>query len=194
MRYSIATSFILLAVLLSAPAIAGGLGKAGETAFSEWAVGQSSALDRDWHRMAGTTPVGEAGIRSSIFTGSKGTFGRSNTIHMTGKNGGCDWKSNISTGGFIHKGITAEFLPGVTRERSGATRGTGMLEHPARAQLSGKRRPPFNAMNFDRNLSTGLRGAERHHPAMGTRISTSGRRSSASSINYLGSSRTRRHR
>jgi hypothetical protein len=191
MRYFTAISFIIL--VLSGAAAAGGVEKTGNETFSSWAIGRSSELDSEWARIAGSAPVVETGIQSAIFTGSNGAGGRLGKTRMERNNTGHAWKSTISSGGFIHKGMTTQFLPNVTKKRSAPSRGTGMLESPADAKLSGKRRLPFNAMNFSRNVSTGLHGAERRHPAMGTRISSSATRGSASS-NSLGSTRTRKSR
>ncbi len=192
MRYLTAISFIIL--VFSGAAVAGGVEKSDNGNFSAWAIGRSSELDSEWARIAGSAPVVETGIRSSLFTGSNGTGGRYGRTRMERNDAGHAWRNTISTGGFIHKGMTTQFLPNVTKKRSAPSRGTtGTIESPADAKLSGKRRLPFNAMNFSRNVTTGLRGAERRHPAMGTRISSSATRGSASS-NSLGSTRTRKSR
>lgn len=191
MRYLTAISFILM--VLSGTAAAGGGEKAENETFSAWAIGRSAELDREWTRIAGSAPDVNPDIEGALAAGSGVTGGRYGKTHMERIGAGHAWKSTISSGGFIHKGMTTQFLPNVTKKRSAPSRGTGALESPADAKLSGKRRLPFNAMNFSRNVSTGLRGAERRHPAMGTRISSSATRGSASS-NSLGSTRTRKSR
>ncbi|MCU0639778.1 MAG: hypothetical protein MUF59_07915 [Candidatus Krumholzibacteria bacterium] len=191
MRYLTAISFILM--ILSGTAAAGGAEQSDNGNFSAWAIGRSSELDSEWNRIAGSAPDVSPDIEGALAAGSGATAGRYGKTHMERNGAGNAWKSTISRGGFIHKGMTTQFLPNVTKKRSSPSRGTGTLESPADAKLSGKRRLPFDAMNFSRNVATGLRGAERRHPAMGTRISSSATRGSASS-NTLGSSRTRKSR
>ena len=191
MRYLTAISFVLL--IFSGTAAAGGAEKSDNGNFSAWAIGRSSELDSEWNRIAGSAPDVSPDIEGALATGSRAAGGGYGKMHMERNSAGNAWKSTISTGGFIHKGMTTQFLPNVTKKRSSPSRGTGMLESPAEAKLSGKRRLPFTAMNFNRNVATGLRGGERRHPAMGTRISSSATRGSAGS-NMLGSSRTRRSR
>ena len=192
MRYLTAISFIIL--VFSEAAVAGGVEKADNGNFSAWAMSRGSELDSEWVRIAGSAPDVSPDIEGALSAGSGAAGGRYGKTRMERNDAGHAWKNTISTGGFIHKGMTTQFLPNVTKKRSAPSRGTtGTIESPADAKLSGKRRLPFNAMNFSRNVSTGLRGAERRHPAMGTRISSSATRGSASS-NSLGSTRTRKSR
>lgn len=189
MRYLIASSLLLLLLLPTLPARAG---EPAQPGFSEWALRQGEALDRDWNDAVGSI----SGISTGSVHSFKVTRGRisspaKRTRHRFGRG---SWNGTVNSAGFIHSGISSEFLPLSTRTRNGPSRGVNKLESPAQARLSGIRRKPFNSMNFDRSFSSGHRGSSRKSPAMGTRRSQSSRRSGASSIGSIGSTRTRRRR
>ncbi len=186
MRYYIAIAAVLAVFLVSAILPSGRAFAGDNQDFSEWAVKQSAELDRRWnHVTAGTTAQGCSGrsVSAGSFPGRSVTGGFRGT---TGKG---------SSGWNYIRPVTSNrsFLPITTRERSGPTRGTGMLRNPASARLAvpGERRLPINSMKFKRNFNI-RRGGFRRSPNMGTRISTSSRRGRGSFGNTLGSSRSRR--
>ncbi|MBN2070077.1 MAG: hypothetical protein JW814_01365 [Candidatus Krumholzibacteriota bacterium] len=191
MRYLTATLLLLL-IVINPLLSASGEARASEPGeFSEWAMSQSAAIDRDWQKAMGRSSASvTAGqyVRTGISSSSYSISGK--RIRYQKRNG---WNGQINASGYIHPSISGTFLPQTSRLRNGASRGTGMITSPSKVLRGGNRRMPFNSMNFSRN--TGIsRGTERMHPDFGSRISSSSRKSRSYSTGSLGSSRSRKRR
>ncbi len=200
MRYLIATIALLVIVINPSFLVTGDACAKGNTNFSQRAWSQSTAIDRTWQDMVGKTPSGLTGTRGTALTSrstwtfhGSSTSGSSSSGHGQMHRYGKRWDSRLNTSGYIHKGISGAFMPLTSRGRNGASRGTGILRNPASAGRGGNRRLPTNFVKFNRNGSV-RSGSERSHPKIGTRFSSSSRRSRVSSIGNLGSSRTRKRR
>lgn len=190
MRNIIAVS-LLLTILSYATARAYGAEPVERADFREWAERQSDKLDSDWQKAVGRTTGGRARIMKPVFD-ARGTA--SMRVYDLQTRSYRSQPGSVNSAGFIHRGITGNYLSLSTRERGAPTRGLNMPASPAEARLRGIRRAPFNSTDFSRNFGASRRGAQRRSPSMGTRIGRSGFRSRGSSIGTLGSTRTRRRR
>ncbi len=203
MRYFRLVPLFLIVFALAAPAMAEGAGPGYSTEFEKFADGQSKGLDSEWNKAVGKASGGTARTMSAVFDGVSDHYGRNRSrASDTGRRlryrnrSTSNWTGSIDGSGFIHSGISGQFMPNVTRERNGASRGLGMPDSPAGARLKGTWREPFNAGDFTRSGRIGSSAATRKSPHMGTRrsVTARGTRSGFSSFGTLGSSRTRRRR
>ncbi|HSG29010.1 MAG TPA: hypothetical protein VLA34_11055 [Candidatus Krumholzibacterium sp.] len=204
MRYFRLVPLFLIVFVLAAPALAEVSGPGYSAEFEKFAAGQSKGLDSEWNKVVGKASGGTARTMSAVFDGPSDHFGRSRSrssgtgLRLRYRNRSTsDWAGSIDGSGFIHSGISGQFLPNVTRTRSDASRGLGMPDSPAGARLKGTWREPFNASGFTRSGRLGSSAAARKSPRMGTRLSVTSRGTRSggfSSFGTLGSSRTRRRR
>lgn len=211
MRFMNVFSVFVVAVVFLLVPHRGAIASAGSD-FIEWALEQGEGLDRTWDRIATDATPGAARGNSTSATGrsSSASAGwvRSTTEHWS-KSNAADWQTSSgpssdwslfndkgnwihSTTGFIHKGSQERF-PLSTRPRSGPSRGTSKLRNPASAQLGihhDYRRIP-NARVPSKNFFHGRSGKWRISTRIGTRVSSSRRRSRVSTRSSTRISRPR---
>ncbi len=99
----------------------------GNEDFIDWAKSRSSDFDSQWNRMTGPYNLSKVNAGRSL-NGRTGA-GRIRAGRLSGARSAGGWsRVNPSFSG----GGNSDFLPRSSRKRSGPTRGTSTLSHPAR--------------------------------------------------------------